>query len=207
MVFSDFKTRQMAFDAFQLDSRIEEFVQPVPHRTPAFLVERINMVRRANYVNNEFGTAEGLIFPVLLEAWTNYFEVVMVWNRREFGKEDLHGSADYVFSRIPHRGYQSFSPPYACIVEAKQEKFEEGWGQCIAAMVAAQRLNGLAELPVFGAVTIGTAWQFGRLHDQTFTLDPQDFALVDLDHMVGAVRFLFEQAKNYPLPMPFKRSA
>jgi len=54
------------------------------------------------------------------------------------------------------------------MVEAKRNDFEQGWGQCLAEFVAADRLNSHS-LAVYGIVTDGKPWEFGRLHNQIFT--------------------------------------
>jgi hypothetical protein len=91
-------------------------------------------------------------------------------------------------------------PPYAVIVEAKQEKFDEGWGQCLAAMVAAQRLNEKPDLALFGIVTTGVLWRLGRFHKQLLVQDPRTFTLADLKLLCGAVRYVFDEVSKYPAP-------
>jgi hypothetical protein len=49
------------------------------------------------------------------------------------------------------------------MVEAKKDDFEGGWGQCLAAMLAAQMINGDDQLILQGSVSNGDVWQFGRL--------------------------------------------
>ncbi len=38
-----------------------------------------------------------------------------------------------------------------------------GWAQFLAEMIVAQRLNGENRVIVFGIVSNGTTWQFGKL--------------------------------------------
>jgi hypothetical protein len=99
-------------------------------------------------------------------------------------------------------GQNRFAPPSALIVEAKQEKLDEGWGQCLAAMVAAQRLNQKKDLAIYGMVTTGRLWEFGRLRAQPFLQDPQTFSLSDLPRLCGAVCHVFDVGSHYPAPMP-----
>ncbi len=49
------------------------------------------------------------------------------------------------------------------LVEAKQDNFEAGWAQCLAEMIAAQRLNETAQIIIYGIVSNGNLWQFGKL--------------------------------------------
>ena len=83
------------------------------------------------------------------------------------------------------------------LVEAKKNDFEQGWTQCLAELVAAQKINaknmnGSAAFPVFGIVTDGTLWQFGRLIGDTFTQNRADFALTHLPTLFGAVNAVFK---------------
>ena len=43
-------------------------------------------------------------------------------------------------------------------MEAKQNNFTEGWGQCLAELVAAQKLNKNNQIPIHGIVTDGELW-------------------------------------------------
>ena len=55
------------------------------------------------------------------------------------------------------------------MVEAKKDNFEEGWGQCLAELVAAQKLNNNQHNLVYGVVSNGKMWEFGNLQDNLFT--------------------------------------
>jgi hypothetical protein len=58
--------------------------------------------------------------------------------------------------------------PYFLLVEAKQDDFEAAWAQCLAEMIAAQRLNSDPTMTVFGVTSNGSVWQFGQLQATTF---------------------------------------
>ncbi|MEQ9354020.1 MAG: hypothetical protein RIG63_25990 [Coleofasciculus chthonoplastes F3-SA18-01] len=45
--------------------------------------------------------------------------------------------------------------PLLVVVEAKQNNFIEGWGQCLAELIAAQKMNQNETQPVYGIVTDG----------------------------------------------------
>lgn len=86
--------------------------------------------------------------------------------------------------------------PLILLVEAKKNDFEQGWGQCLAELVAAQKINDDAGFPVYGIVTDGTLWQFGRLIGDTFTQNRTDFALANLPTLFGAVDSVFKATAN-----------
>jgi|GEM_PF-4058221 len=55
--------------------------------------------------------------------------------------------------------------------------FEQGWGQCLAELVALQKINENPKRAVFGIVTDGNLWQFGKLAVDTFTKDSGNFTI------------------------------
>jgi hypothetical protein len=50
---------------------------------------------------------------------------------------------------------------------------EGGWGQCLAAMLAAQTINGNEQIILQGSVSNGEVWQFGQLRGREFVRDPR----------------------------------
>jgi hypothetical protein len=53
----------------------------------------------------------------------------------------LSGFPEYILASRSPLGKIVFDKPYLLLVEAKQDNFEAGWAQCLAEMIAAQRLN------------------------------------------------------------------
>ncbi len=84
-----------------------------------------------------------------------------------------------------------FDKPYLLLVEAKQDKFEEGWGQCLAEMIAAQRLNEDPQMMVFGIVSNSARWQFGKLEADIFTRNIILYSIQELDQLFAAVNYIF----------------
>jgi hypothetical protein len=87
-----------------------------------------------------------------------------------------------------------FDQPYFLLVEAKQDNFDAGWGQCLAEMVAAQRLNEASDIVVFGIVSNGDRWQFGKLEHTTLTRNRTFYSIQSLDALFGAVNYVFQQS-------------
>jgi hypothetical protein len=77
------------------------------------------------------------------------------------------------------------------VVEAKKNDFEQGWGQCLAELVAVQKLNGDSSKPVYGIVTDGELWKFGTLVDDTFISNREGYTVGDLAELFGALHFVF----------------
>ena len=78
------------------------------------------------------------------------------------------------------------------LVEAKKNDFEQGWGQCLAELVAAQKINEDTENPVYGIVSDGTLWQIGHLVNETFTQNRTSFSVDNLPVLFGAIDFVFK---------------
>ena len=77
-------------------------------------------------------------------------------------------------------------------VAVKKNDFELGWGQCLAELVAAQRINDDANFPVYGIVTDGIWWQFGRLIGDAFTQNRTSFSVDNLPVLFGALDAVFK---------------
>jgi hypothetical protein len=80
--------------------------------------------------------------------------------------------------------------PIVMIVEAKKNDFEQGWGQCLAELIAAQKINDDLENPVFGIVTDGNLWQFGKLEHDCFYKNIEGFTIDKLNLLCGALIYL-----------------
>jgi hypothetical protein len=89
-----------------------------------------------------------------------------------------------------------FDKPYFILVEAKKESaFDEGWGQCLAEMIAVQRLNNEPEQTIFGSVSNGAMWQFGKLKLEMFTQNNFFYTIQDLERLFAAVNYVFKQCE------------
>jgi len=58
---------------------------------------------------------------------------------------------------------QCLEYPLLIVVEAKKNDFEQGWAQCLSELIAAKNLNQ-SEKSVYGIVTDGKLWEFGKLN-------------------------------------------
>ena len=88
-----------------------------------------------------------------------------------------------------------FDKPYFLLVEAKQDKFSEGWAQCLAEMVAAQKLNDELQVTIFGIVSNGKYWEFGKLEKTLFTQNINRYLIQNLDDLFAAVNFVFKECE------------
>jgi hypothetical protein len=69
----------------------------------------------------------------------------------------------------------------------------DGWGQCIAEMVAAQRFNQLRQHSIefiYGVVTSGTRWQFIEMKGSNVTIDPEEYALPPIEPLLRILKWM-----------------
>jgi len=78
------------------------------------------------------------------------------------------------------------------VVEAKRNDFVKGWGQCLAELVAIQKINDMPESAIYGIVTDGKLWQFGKLVQNLFTRNITVLTISELKKLFGAIGYLME---------------
>jgi hypothetical protein len=153
---------------------------------------------------SENAVRESLIYPLLRETWKPFQETLTFWIHPPIVyDEDLCGTPDYVVAGISPLGRMIFDPPcYLVVVQARKDDFERGWGECLAALLAIQKLNHLTVESVFGIVTNGTAWEFGILDKTVFRQDRRPFVLSGLDRLAGALHSILEKCCEQAAPQP-----
>ena len=140
-------------------------------------------------INTEKSRSEWIIAPILAEFRDQLRDNISVFSGKKFdvdASRGLDGYCDYLISLNPEQYY--ISAPIFTIVEAKKEDIVEGFGQCIATMVAAKIFNERehAQIPlIFGAVTTGTNWKFLKLVDNTAYIDLAEYYLKEIDLLMG----------------------
>jgi hypothetical protein len=146
--------------------------------------------------NSEFAICENLVYPVLKEVWKVYRSKFILWSHQFLNCDaNLSGFPEYILARRSPLGKVVFDQPYFLLVEAKQDNFDAAWGQCLAEMIAAKRLNENSEIIIFGITSNGDIWQFGKLEGHTFTRNKTFYTLQDLDQLFAAVNYIFQQCE------------
>ncbi len=195
----DFKTISEVQEKFRIMYAEDNFVKAEPSTPSAEFLRDFEFTREhINVFASEAARCEAIIFPVLKESYKAYADQYALWIKQSIGYDDvLNGTPDYFISTRSELGKTVVGSPLILLVEAKKNDFEQGWGQCLAELVAAQKMNAKnidnsTDLPVYGIVTDGTLWQFGRLIGDTFTKNKTDFALANLPTLFGAVDSVFK---------------
>lgn len=196
MAFSSYKTIGEVVKAFQTSYTEANFIGEVAFNIADFFREDLQTVMREGVVDNsEFAICENLIYPVIKEVWKQYSSNFLIWSHQSLNyDENLSGFPEYILAKRSPLGKVVFDKPYFILVEAKQDNFEAGWAQCLAEMIAAQRLNGLAVI-IFGIVSNGTLWQFGKLEETVFTRNITYYSIQELDKLFAAVNYVFQECE------------
>lgn len=162
MSFSNFKSLGATVKELQVVYTQANFVTQAMFPVSEYFQQDLEYVMREGVVNNsEFAICENLIYPILKEVWKAYSSKFTLWSHQLLTCDDaLSGYPEYILAKRSPLGKVVFDKPYLLIVEAKQDNFDWGWGQCLAEMVAAQRLNGESAIAIsiFGIVSNGINW-------------------------------------------------
>jgi hypothetical protein len=197
MSFSTYKTARSVVKDYQIIYGEAGFILEDPVSVnPYFKSDLEEFIRDGVVDNSEYAICENLIAPILKEVWKSYKADFLLWSHETFRYDErLMGIPDYILAKRSPLGKIVMDQPYLMIVEAKQDNFDEGWAQCLAAMVAAQRLNQPPQI-VYGIVSNGEIWEFGKLMEQQFTKNSTLYPLQDLDRLFSALHYIFSQCRS-----------
>ena len=198
MAFSDFKTISEVQEKFNIKYSYSDFFD-VEAKDPSeqFLKELEFSQQHFDFLSSEGSRCEVVIFPILREIYKDYTENYGLWVKKSITYDEiLNGTPDYLVATKSELGITVVGTPLIMMVEAKKNDFEQGWGQCLAEMVAAQKMNDNPDFPLYGIVTDGITWQFGRLVADAFTRNRTNFSLDNVPNLFGAVDSVFKAAQE-----------
>ncbi|NEO45163.1 MAG: hypothetical protein F6K55_13940 [Moorea sp. SIO4A3] len=153
-------------------------------------------LREFTVEESEYAICETIIFPLLKEVYRQYRDKFTLWSHKAITyDQQLTGIPDYILAKRSPLGKQIFEKPYFVAVEAKKDDFIKGWGQCLAEMVAIQKLNDQSEQTIFGIVSNGQVWQFGKLKGNLYTREINNYTISDLERLYSAINYVFSQCK------------
>jgi hypothetical protein len=195
VAFSDYKSLAQVQEEFQIKYQEADFVTQLGVKVPAVFCEEFDFnLTTMDAFSSEAARCELVIFPVLREIYKRYCSLSALWVQKSFAIDaQLSGTPDYMLSRKSELGKNVLGVPLLLLVEAKRNDFEQGWGQCLAELIAADRMNQHSR-PVYGIVTDGKLWEFGRLEHQVFTKNLASYTITDLDVLFCILNGLFDLA-------------
>ena len=149
---------------------------------------------------SEASRSEIIISPLLREIYKNHHGMYSFWIQKGITfDETLTGTPDYIFAKKSPLGKTVLEKPIIIVVEAQKNDFEQGWGQCLAELVASQKINENPHKAVYGVVTDGNLWQFGRLIADTFTQNSENYTIDKLSRLYGALEYLAQLVEQEEL--------
>jgi hypothetical protein len=191
MAYSDFRYPAVIKDLeLTLQPSEDMFATVAPRAaSPPLRAALANTSRLAITINTEKARSEWMVAPVLGDFWAAYHTRIGLYSGVDFPADPdagLTGLVDFLISRAPQVPH--IVAPVAVLFEAKRDNLNDGLGQCIAGMVGAQRFNRReknAIETVYGGVTTGSLWKFLRLDGSVVTLDLREYALAEVDQILG----------------------
>jgi len=198
MAFSNFKNVGQVLEQYPLRYRRERFLPDVSIELADFFLENINFSLDKQAENeNEFFFRESLIFPFLQQAWKRHHQLKL-WSHQQLAYDDkLCGEPDYFISSWRDEVINKWvNTPLLAVVEAKKQDFEGGWGQCLAEMIACQKINQDENLVIYGIVSTGMFWEFGKLVQDIFTKHSFSYSIAEPQKVFGILDFVFEQCEK-----------
>ena len=195
MAFSDFKSLAQTQEEYNIKYSEEEFIEPIDLKASDFFIEEFEFTKKnLDILTSEYSRCESIIYPILREVYKTFVDKYSLWSHKSIRYDTkLTGTPDYIFSTKSELGKTVLGLPIVLIIEAKQNDFNEGWGQCLAELVASQKLSKNENSKVYGIVTDGEVWQFGKLVSDVFTKNKSIITITDLDKIFGAIGFLLSQ--------------
>jgi len=192
MAFSDFKSVSQVQEKYKIKYIEDNFIEYREYSvSESFLKESEFNREHIDIFISEASRCENIIYPILREVYKNFVEKYSLWSHKSISyNEELTGTPNYIISTRSDLGKTVIGLPLVLITEAKQNNFIEGWGQCLAELIAAQKINKNDAFPVYGIVTDGELWQFGRLVSNIFTKHKTGLTIDNIDKIFGAINYL-----------------
>ena len=194
MAFTDFNSIAQVQEAFNIKYTEAEYIEYVDiEPSQAFLEEFKFSQRHINVFASEAARCENVIYPVLRDVYKNYVEWFALWSHELISYDEaLSGTPDYLISTKSELGKTVPGTPIIIVAEAKRNDFIKGWGQCLAELVAVQKINDDDQRTVYGIVTDGEFWQFGKLDGNQFTRNETALTISELKKLFGAIGYLMD---------------
>ncbi|MDZ7936003.1 MAG: hypothetical protein U5M51_13770 [Emticicia sp.] len=198
----------MAYNKFTLEKVIDLFsveIKAVPNifDTPVQKTEEseiLKLILKRNMplsraIPTEKALSELLISPVLVEL-KEIKSTIGVFSGVEFNvdsSQGLNGRCDFIITGNDSQFV--LNAPILTVVEAKKGLIEEGYGQCVAEMIAAQIFNqrkGIDRKVIYGVVTSGLHWKFLSLQNKTVCIENRELGIDNVEKILGVLLKMME---------------
>ena len=192
MAFTDYKSIAQVQEEYHIKYEERNFINYTDLTPSDKFIEDLDFnMDNIDVFSSEASRCENVIYPVLREIYKGFTNKYTLWSHKSISVDSkLTGTPDYLISTKSELGKTVLGLPIFVVVEAKQNNFIEGWGQCLAELVAVQKMNK-NEDSIHGIVTDGELWQFGKLQANLFTKHKERITITNLDKIFGAIGYLF----------------
>ncbi len=204
MAFSDFKTVEHVLRKYPLRLKREKFLPDIHLALPSWFINNLNFaLKRQAVQESEIFFRESFIFPFLQQTWQGHDKLKLWVNQALVYDDVLFGEPDYLVSMWPEGVIDRLvNKPLLAVMEAKKQDFEGGWGQCLAVMLACQQINADEPLTIYGIVSTGLTWRFGKLEGNVFTEDLLSYSIDTPERVFGLLDYIFGQCEEQLLYTP-----
>ena len=176
---------------FDLNLQTGHFLPTTEPISPSSMLEQFLKITLplARESGSEKARSEFIIAPILVEVRSLMNNSISLFSGEDFTVDrelGLNGICDFLISRLPTQF--KINAPVVALVGAKKGVLKDGWGQCIAEMVAAQKFNHSHQQSIdiiYGVITSGTRWQFIEMRERNVTIDPEEYSLPPVEPLLG----------------------
>ena len=201
MAFTSFKNLNEVVKTYKLYYDVKEFIPTMldnARQPSAHLTETLDFnLKETVYDISEASLCESIIYPLLQDVWKGYRDKLFLWSHTSIeADEDLVGIPDYLIAQKSEYG-RVLGLPLLTTVEAKKDNFSEGWVQCVAQLMAMQKLNKeKGDFTLFGIVTNGELWEFASLTNNKLFKNTMAFTIFDINPLYSAIDFVMKSCSN-----------
>jgi len=156
MAFTDFKSIAQLQEEYNIKYGEENFIDYVELIPSDSFIEEFDFnLDNIDVFTSEASRCENVIYPIIREVYKSFVDRYTLWSHKSIRIDDkLTGTPDYLISTKSELGKTVLGLPVLVVVEAKQNNFMESWGQCVAELLAVQKINQNDESLVYGIVTL-----------------------------------------------------
>ena len=181
---------------FDLNLQTGHFLPTIEPISPSSMLEQFLKITLplARESGSEKARSEFIVAPILVEVRSLMNNSISLFSGEDFTVDrelGLDGICDFLISRSPTQF--KINAPVVALVKAKKGVLKDGWGQCIAEMVAAQRFNHSHQQSIdliYGVITSGTRWQFIEMRERNVTIDPEEYSLPPVEPLLGILKWM-----------------
>jgi hypothetical protein len=209
MSFESYKDIGEVLKEYEIASQEDRFILETNYKVRSEFQEDLEFcLSEFTFDKSEYAVCEAIVFPVLKEIYRSYYPKFSLWSHQALTYDQrLCGIPDYILAKRSPLGKEVFEYPFFAAVEAKRDDFIKGWGQCLAEMVAIQKLNNSLSQTIFGIVSNGQFWQFGKLKASLFTKNKKSYTISDLGSLLSALDYIFAQCELELTAFPDRRAS